>query len=103
MVTPAKSQRQRDKKVPKNKKKEDDQPDSHQPGVLIAKAYEGRYVACFDPLDGSGNADAAICTGTVFGIFETDEDDEKKKDNDDKNDDDDMKTREELVQAVLQP
>ena len=24
-----------------------------------------RLAACFDPLDGSGNADAAICTGTV--------------------------------------
>lgn len=27
-------------------------------------------VAVLDPLDGSGNADAAICTGTVFGVFE---------------------------------
>ena len=47
-----------------------DGPDRHQPGVLIASAIDGRYVACFDPLDGSGNADAAICTGTVFGLFE---------------------------------
>jgi fructose-1,6-bisphosphatase I len=23
-----------------------------------------------DPLDGSGNADASICTGTIFGVFE---------------------------------
>jgi fructose-1,6-bisphosphatase I len=28
------------------------------------------YVACLDPLDGSGNADASICTGTIFGVFE---------------------------------
>jgi len=46
-------------------------PDEHQPGVLITSALDSKYVACFDPLDGSGNADAAICTGTVFGIFET--------------------------------
>eukprot|EP00978_Attheya_sp_CCMP212_P024645 scaffold77769_cov56-Attheya_sp.AAC.1 len=45
-------------------------PAEHQPGVLIASAHDSKYVACFDPLDGSGNADAAICTGTIFGIFE---------------------------------
>jgi len=42
----------------------------HQPGVLVAKCHDSRYVACLDPLDGSGNADASICTGTVFGVFE---------------------------------
>jgi fructose-1,6-bisphosphatase I len=26
-------------------------------------------VAVFDPLDGSSNIDAAISTGTIFGIF----------------------------------
>jgi len=52
-------------------------PAEHQPGVLIASALDSRYVACFDPLDGSGNADAAICTGTIFGIFETDDDAEE--------------------------
>ncbi len=45
----------------------------HQPGVLIASALDSKYVAYFDPLDGSGNADAAICTGTVFGIFEAED------------------------------
>jgi fructose-1,6-bisphosphatase I len=48
----------------------DEAPAEHQPGVLIATAHDSKYVACFDPLDGSGNADAAICTGTIFGIFE---------------------------------
>jgi len=48
--------------------------EEHQPGVLIASTLDSKYVAYFDPLDGSGNADAAICTGTVFGIFETEED-----------------------------
>merc|ERR1719298_4653 len=38
--------------------------------VLIEEAYSGRYVAVFDPLDGSSNIDAAISTGTIFGIFE---------------------------------
>ena len=40
-------------------------PDEHKPGVLIASGLDSRYVAYFDPLDGSGNADAAICTGYV--------------------------------------
>ena len=68
----------------------------HQPGVTIAYAldqYGGsgeddggrrkdgeeggveekwtrtrRLAACFDPLDGSGNADASICTGTVVSF-----------------------------------
>ena len=50
-------------------------PAQHQPGVLIAKSLmdngnQNAYVACLDPLDGSGNADASICTGTVFGVFQ---------------------------------
>ena len=38
-------------------------------GVLIAQSLDSDYVATLDPLDGSGNADAGICTGTVFGVF----------------------------------
>jgi len=32
-----------------------------------------KYVAVFDPLDGSSNVDANIPTGTIFGIFEVPE------------------------------
>jgi fructose-1,6-bisphosphatase I len=32
-----------------------------------------KYVTVFDPLDGSSNVDAAIPTGTIFGIFPHDE------------------------------
>jgi len=32
-----------------------------------------KYVAVFDPLDGSSNVDAGIPTGTIFGIFEHDD------------------------------
>merc|ERR1719386_547390 len=38
--------------------------------VLIEEQYSGKYTAVFDPLDGSSNIDAAISTGTIFGIFE---------------------------------
>lgn len=70
--------------APRNENTDEEGPASHQPGVTIAYALdqygkEGRktrgvdekwgkarrLAACFDPLDGSGNADAAICTGTV--------------------------------------
>jgi fructose-1,6-bisphosphatase I len=37
--------------------------------VLIASSLDSDYVATFDPLDGSANVDAGICTGTVFGVF----------------------------------
>jgi fructose-1,6-bisphosphatase I len=58
---------------------EGEQPHHHQPGTLVA--YDDHYLACLDPLDGSGNADASICTGTVFGIFRREDvgDDEKNK------------------------
>ena len=85
-------------------KKDTEIPQGHQPGVLIASAVDSNYVACFDPLDGSGNADASICTGTVFGVFEK----MKKEDNGAKdstasaatgdNDED-----ESLLNAILQP
>lgn len=60
----------------------------HRPGVLIAKSLDSTdsTLACIlDPLDGSGNADASIGTGTIFGIYE---DHDKNLD---------------LVEAVLQP
>jgi fructose-1,6-bisphosphatase I len=67
-----------------------EQPDQHQPGVLIA--YDDHNLACLDPLDGSGNADASICTGTVFAIFG------KKASAEGENYDE-----ESLLEAVLQP
>ncbi|GAX10870.1 hypothetical protein FisN_31Hh078 [Fistulifera solaris] len=66
-------------------------PATHQPGVLIAKSLQQEkrsFVAVLDPLDGSGNADASICTGTVFGVFEQSEPSDEE---------------EALIQAVLQP
>lgn len=96
--------------------------EEHEPGVLIASTLDSKYVAVFDPLDGSGNADAAICTGTVFGIYEQTEEAEQqnKEAEDDEGLDgidnvvlgggdgmDDLfpsiQERENLVDAVLQP
>lgn len=70
-------------------------PADHQPGVLIAQALDSDYIAVLDPLDGSGNADAAICTGTVFGVFR------RMPPNAD--DDPNMTLQQDLVRSVLQP
>ena len=39
---------------------------------VIVEESGGKYVAVFDPLDGSSNVDAGIPTGTIFGIFQED-------------------------------
>lgn len=41
--------------------------------VLIEESWNSKYVAVFDPLDGSTNIDAGIVTGTIFSIFEEEE------------------------------
>jgi len=77
-----------------------DQYHHHQPGVLIAKSLDSSYVACLDPLDGSGNADASICTGTIFGVFQ----EQRQSDNNrDTNDTDDNQDEKRLIDSVLQP
>jgi fructose-1,6-bisphosphatase I len=77
----------------------------HQPGVLLA--YDQHSIACLDPLDGSGNADASICTGTVFGVFEKEGAAEAASARDDGRDVDDddggLLDKESLLEAVLQP
>lgn len=30
---------------------------------------QGKYVVCFDPLDGSSNIDCLVSIGTIFGIY----------------------------------
>merc|ERR1712078_466533 len=41
--------------------------------VVVDELYSGEYVATFDPLDDSSNIDAAISTGTIFGVFKAPE------------------------------
>ena len=45
--------------------------DSSDQEIIIEDS--GKYVAVFDPLDGSSNVDAGIPTGTIIGIYEHDE------------------------------
>ena len=53
--------------------------------MLVEEAFGSKYVAVFDPLDGSSNVQAAVATGTIFGIFRQDieclvDDDEEQMD-----------------------
>jgi fructose-1,6-bisphosphatase I len=54
---------------------EEDEPVDLMPGskseIVIDEGE--KYVAVFDPLDGSSNVDAGIPTGTIIGIYEHDE------------------------------
>ena len=34
----------------------------------IGLVSSSNYIACFDPIDGSSNLDAAIATGSIFGV-----------------------------------
>eukprot|EP00899_Mesostigma_viride_P006048 jgi/Mesvir1/15444/Mv06627-RA.1 len=47
-------------------------------GILVSEEQEapvalqataGDYIVCFDPIDGSSNIDAAVTTGSIFGIY----------------------------------
>jgi len=37
--------------------------------VFVEQGLRGRYIVCFDPLDGSSNIDCGVSIGTIFGIY----------------------------------
>ncbi|MQM12162.1 hypothetical protein Taro_045078 [Colocasia esculenta] len=41
--------------------------------VAVEESYSGNYIVVFDPLDGSSNIDAAVSTGSIFGIYAPDD------------------------------
>merc|ERR1740127_336338 len=49
---------------------EDDAASNYSPPKEVILEEGQKYVAVFDPLDGSSNVDANIPTGTIFGIYE---------------------------------
>ena len=38
--------------------------------IAVLETGGGEYVVVFDPLDGSSNLDAAVSTGSIFGVYE---------------------------------
>ncbi|XP_024356399.1 fructose-1,6-bisphosphatase, chloroplastic [Physcomitrium patens] len=41
--------------------------------VAVEESYSGNYIVVFDPLDGSSNIDAAVSTGSIWGIYKPNE------------------------------
>ena len=37
--------------------------------IEIDTAHSGKYIVCFDPLDGSSNIDCLVSIGSIFAIF----------------------------------
>ncbi|KAF7479982.1 fructose-1 6-bisphosphatase 1 [Marmota monax] len=37
--------------------------------IIVEQEKRGKYVVCFDPLDGSSNIDCLVSIGTIFGIY----------------------------------
>ncbi|KAK3538868.1 hypothetical protein QTP86_018772 [Hemibagrus guttatus] len=44
--------------------------------IIIEPDQRGKYVVCFDPLDGSSNIDCLASIGTIFAIYKKDNDSE---------------------------
>ncbi|XP_017595956.1 fructose-1,6-bisphosphatase isozyme 2 isoform X2 [Corvus cornix cornix] len=44
--------------------------------IIIPKDKRGKYVVCFDPLDGSSNIDCLAPIGTIFAIYKKETDNE---------------------------
>jgi len=37
--------------------------------IIMSFSSQGKYVVCFDPLDGSSNIDCLASIGTIFAIY----------------------------------
>ncbi|XP_029473289.1 fructose-1,6-bisphosphatase 1 [Rhinatrema bivittatum] len=44
--------------------------------ILVENERKGKYIVCFDPLDGSSNIDCLVSIGTIFAIYRKTSDDE---------------------------
>lgn len=37
--------------------------------LQVETEKQGKYIICFDPLDGSSNIDCLVSIGSIFGIY----------------------------------
>lgn len=37
--------------------------------LSVFPPFQGKYIVCFDPLDGSSNIDCLVSIGTIFAIY----------------------------------
>ncbi|CAM6115071.1 unnamed protein product [Calypogeia fissa] len=71
--------------------------------IAVEESYSGNYVVLFDPLDGSSNLDAAVSTGSIFGIYEPAEECLADLDDDDNEEDQLGKVQQKCIVNVCQP
>ncbi|XP_012684092.1 fructose-1,6-bisphosphatase 1a [Clupea harengus] len=50
--------------------------EENEEAIIIEPESRGKYVVCFDPLDGSSNIDCLASIGTIFAIYRKSSDDE---------------------------
>ena len=46
--------------------------------IVVDKEKRGKYIVCFDPLDGSSNIDCLVSIGSIFGIWKKAEGDDSE-------------------------
>lgn len=47
--------------------------EENQHAVEVETEKRGKYIVCFDPLDGSSNIDCLVSVGSIFGIYKKSE------------------------------
>jgi fructose-1,6-bisphosphatase I len=50
--------------------------------IEVEEKNQGKYIVCFDPLDGSSNIDCLVSIGSIFGIFKRETQEGPVKDED---------------------
>ncbi|XP_068616791.1 fructose-1,6-bisphosphatase 1-like [Brachionichthys hirsutus] len=50
--------------------------EENEKAIIIEPERRGKYIVCFDPLDGSSNIDCLVSIGTIFAIYRKATDDE---------------------------
>uniref|UniRef100_A0A8C1LXD7 fructose-bisphosphatase n=1 Tax=Cyprinus carpio TaxID=7962 RepID=A0A8C1LXD7_CYPCA len=50
--------------------------EENEQAIIVEPEKRGKYVVCFDPLDGSSNIDCLASIGTIFAIYRKETDDE---------------------------
>lgn len=46
--------------------------------IIVDKEKRGKYIVCFDPLDGSSNIDCLVSIGSIFGIWKRESSDDEE-------------------------
>ncbi|XP_061880066.1 fructose-1,6-bisphosphatase 1-like [Entelurus aequoreus] len=53
--------------------------EENEKAIVVDPETRGKYIVCFDPLDGSSNIDCLVSIGTIFAIYKKATDDEPRE------------------------